>query len=165
MSATRFLLCSVFALAAACGVQGSPFLDGDRPIAIGGVPVTWPGAAHAALAAAAQWNPQARGAAQLVHVEISDFDRCRREPQLAAFAPLVPPTVAVCARFSPASEAEVLQLLAHEVGHLLGGEHLAERGNVMSDPLASPPVWQYTAADERSICQYGRGGRCATPRW
>ena len=140
------------ALLAACGVQGSPFLDGDRPISIRRSP--WP---ESAIIAQSQWNPFASGPPQTVEVTIDSTDRCSKNPELAGYA-LVGLVIVRCPDFSPANQNEELWFLAHELGHLLGGGHLSGSGNVMC--ARCPPVWQYTAADEAEICKLGRGGRC-----
>lgn len=155
----RLFLSSLCLLAVGCGFQGSPFLDGDRPIRIEDSP--WP---DAATFAQAQWNPRASGAEQRVRVALDERGRCAREPNLAGYAITVPLTVVRCPSFEPATQEEARWFLAHEVGHLLGGGHLPSAGNVMCGPHACPLAWTYTAADVVEICRYGRGGRCgATP--
>lgn len=147
---------AVAAVAASCGFQGSPYLDGDRPILIEDSP--WPAAAAFAQT---QWNPRAAGAPQRVLVRLDDSGRCAREPLLSGFAVAIPPTIVRCPSFAPASDDDARWLFAHELGHLLGGGHVSAPSNVMCGPQPCPPVWRYTAIDVAEVCRYGRGGRCA----
>lgn len=150
----RALLGVLLALSA-CGVQGSPFLDGDRPIRILDSP--WP---DAATFAQSQWNPAAAGRQQVVRVALDPTSRCASEPLLAGYAYGAPSTIFWCPSFAPGSQDEARWFLAHELGHLLGGGHVPDQGNVMCGPHPCVPVWQYTTIDVAEICKLGRGGRC-----
>lgn len=159
MSIARFLYFS-FLFVASCGVQGSPFLDGDRPILVEDSP--WPvGSAFAQ----AQWNPTAIGTPQRVRVSIDVTDRCAREPHLVGYAITASLTIVRCPGYAPASDDEARWFFAHELGHLLGAGHVSQPGNVMCGPQPCAPLtWTYTQVDVAEVCALGRGGRCAAKR-